>query len=408
MATSSRSPEEVTYFDLSDSKFSALAEEVHAARDKAWFAKSNYGVVALRHEQVGALLRDRRLRHGLHSWPELNGVTEGRLHDWWVKNLNSQEGEDHKRYRRLLNPLFAPKAIEKLAPQFRALTHELIDGFSAEGRCEFVGDFCEEFSARVLLQLIGVDGSAWKELQRMGNEFGLSMGVNIARELPRIEAALDDFYTFCDELIERHRENPSDGDAITGLVRACGEGTLTQDELRNMLVMLLFSGLDTTKNQVGIALHVFMQHPDQWELLAERPELAPNAVEEVLRIKPTVLWISRETLEDIEVEGLEIPRGTTVHLFTEAASTDPLVGGDVPFVISAEDRPRHLAFGAGPHHCLGHYLARTDMREALPILAQRIRNPRPDGPAGFRPWSGLGGPLSLPIAFDPEPSEQQP
>ncbi|MSO40523.1 MAG: cytochrome P450 [Solirubrobacterales bacterium] len=403
MATRS-APEEVPHFDLSNPEFSALADEVHAARDKAWFARSNYGVVALRHEQVGALLRDRRLRHGLYSWPELNGVTEGPLHHWWINNLNSQEGDDHRRYRRLLNPLFAPKSIERMAPGFQALTHELIDRFAPTGRCEFVSEFCEEFSARILLQLVGVGESSWRELQRMCGEFGISMGVNIAKELPRIEAALAELYEFTDELIAARRADPGE-DAITGLVKTCDSGELTGDELRNMIVMLVFGGLDTTKNQMGIALDVFMRHPDQWDLLAERPELGGRAVEEVLRIEPTVLWISREALEDVEIEGLAIPQGTTVHLLTESASTDPLVGGDVPFDITAEHHPRHLAFGGGPHHCVGHYLARTDMREALPILAKRLRNPRADGPAEFRPWTGLGGPLSLPIAFDPGDAE---
>jgi len=387
------------YLDLSDPSFSALEDAVHAARDLNWYARSNYGIVALRHHEVRHLLRDSRLRQPACGWPEKNGITEGPLYEHWSKTITAVSPADHKRLRRLLNPLFAPKAIEAMAPSFRELTNELIDGFASKGRCEFVSEFCSPFAARILLKLLGIPEDNWREMQRMASDFGLAFDIKIVQELPRIEAALAGLSELADALLAERRQNPRD-DAIGGLIAACDRGDTTPEELRILIVTLIFGGLHTTKNQLGLALYVFMQHLDQWDLLAAQPELGAGAVEEVMRVLPTSIWITRRAEEDIVVGVTKVPAGTTIHMFTESASTDPLVGGDVDFDITAE-RPRHLAFGAGPHHCLGHYLARADMREALPILAQRLRNPRLDGDPKFRPWTKVAGPDEIPIAFDP-------
>jgi cytochrome P450 len=177
------------------------------------------------------------------------------------------------------------------------------------------------------------------------------------------------------------------------------EDRLSADELRVSVVLLIFGGMDTTRNQLGLALQSFIAHPEQWRLLAARPELGRAAVEEVMRVNPTITWVTREACEEFEFQGLRIPRGITLHLFTEAAGTDPLTYGEADFDITAK-RPRHFGFGAGVHRCIGHFVARTDMGEALPMLARRLRNPRLDGEARSLPPSGNTGPIELPVAFD--------
>jgi cytochrome P450 len=121
-----------------------------------------------------------------------------------------------------------------------------------------------------------------------------------------------------------------------------------------------------------------------------------------MRVNPTVTWVTREALEDFTFEGLDIAAGTTVHLFSQAAGTDPRAFPDRGFDIRAERKP-HFGFGGGAHHCLGHFVARSDMSEALPLLARRLADPRPDGPAQWLPDSGNTGPVSLPITFTPSP-----
>ena len=166
-------------------------------------------------------------------------------------------------------------------------------------------------------------------------------------------------------------------------------------------MLLIFGGFDTTRNQLGLAMQAFLDHPAQWRLLGERPELGPAAVEEVMRISPTTTWVTREAVTGFTFDGVDIPAGATIHLFCESAGTDPRAGG-TDFDITADGRPPHFGFGGGIHYCLGHLVARADMAAALTVLARRLRGLRAAGAAAWLPDSGNTGPVRLPIAFTPE------
>lgn len=385
------------YLNVADPSFEIDSQEVMEARERSWYARTNYGLAILRYDEVSRLLKDRRLKQGSAAWPHHHGVT-GPFTEWWSKALLNLEGEDHARIRRLLNPAFSPRLIKSMKPRFQALANELIDAFFESGRCEFMMDFATPYAARVIAQLLGIPESEWRKIAAWSSDVGLALSVSIKEELPKIEAALEGLYGYADELIADRTRNPKD-DFMTRLVQAQrDEDKLTDDELRVQVVLLIFGGMDTTRNQLGLAMQTFMKHPDQWRLLAERPELGAAAVEEVMRTNPTVTWVTREACEDFEFQGLEIKKGTTVHLFSQAAGTDPRTFGEAEFDITAE-RPRHFGFGGGAHHCIGHFVARTDMSEALPLLARRLLDPQVDGPVPSLPRSGNTGPIELPIRF---------
>jgi cytochrome P450 len=299
--------------------------------------------------------------------------------------------------------VFAPKAIADFAPRFRALGNELIDAFADEGRCEFVSQFAEPYAARVIALLLGIPEREWPKIAQWGTDLGLALSIAIREELPRIETALEGLYGFADELIADRRANPKD-DFVTRLVQAeQDEDRLSHDELRVSLVLLIFGGVDTTRNQLGLAMQTFLDRPEAWRRLAEEPELAEPAVEEVMRLNPTVTWVTREAVEDFEFQGLEIAEGTTIHLFSQSAGSDPRVFEHPGFDLDAE-RPRHFGFGGGRHHCIGHFVARMDMGEALSLLARRLRDPHVDGEVRSLPRSGNTGPTELPIAFTAAPA----
>jgi cytochrome P450 len=394
---------DVPYFDISDPFFSASSERVRAARAASWFARTKFGLAVLRYDEVSALLKDRRLRQGSFAWPAQNGIEQGLLSEWWSQIMLSKEGDDHRRLRKLGNPAFSRALIERMVPEFQALAKELIDGYAGSSRCEFVSQFAEPYAARVLCKLVGMDEGQWHDLARWSTDMGLAFGVTIREDLERIEAALTNLYAVSDDLIAQRRIDPGD-DVVSSLVRAydAQDGRLSDIELRAMVSLIIFGGMDTTKNQLGLAMQLFVDHPDQYALLAERPELGANAVEELIRWNPTVMWATRRSTEDLEFRGLAIPEGTTIHLLSYPANTDPLaIGEGSGFDITAE-RPAHFGFGGGAHHCIGHWLARIDMREALPLIARRMRNPRYERPPVVRPVSGLTGPVELHIEFDPE------
>ncbi|AKS31431.1 cytochrome P450 [Mycolicibacterium goodii] len=399
---SSTTLDSVPSFDVTDPAFSITSDEVHQAREKSWYATTPYGIAVLRYEQVSRLIKHPKLRQGSAAWPAHNGVTEGPFAEWFASWILNKEGEEHHRLRRLMNPAFSPKLIGSLVPRFQALANELIDNFAEPDRCEFVSEFAEPYAARVIAIMLGLPEQEWKVISTESTTIGLSLGVTLREDLPKIEAAVQRLYEYSDELIADRRANPRD-DFMTTLVNASrpDDGRLTDTELRDAILLLIFGGFDTTRNQLGLAMQTFMKNPDQWRLLAERPDLGGKAVEEVMRVNPTVRWVTREVIEDFEYEGVTLTAGTTVHLYSESAGTDPRVF-EPGFDIAAERKP-HFGFGGGVHHCLGHFVARSDMSEALPLLARRLRDPYQLPGATWLPDSGNTGPSILPIGFTPAP-----
>ena len=391
----------VPFFELTDPGFSVTSDEVHRARDNCWYARTSYGLAVLRHDQASRLIRHPGLRQGSSAWPAHHGITSGLFADWWAGWVLNKEGADHRRLRRLLNPAFSRRPVAAMEPRFLALAGELVDSFAEPGRCEFMAEFAEPYAARVITAMLGIPEQEWPVIARDSAIVGLAMGVRIGEHLGQIEAALTRLYAYADALISDRRANARE-DCVTSLVRAHVDGDrLSETELRDTLVLLMFGGFDTTRNQLGLAMQVFIDHPEQWRLLGQRPGLAPAAVEEVLRVSPTTTWVTREALADFTFDGLAIKAGTTIHLFCEPVGTDPRAGQDSAFDITASGRPPHLAFGGGVHYCLGHLVARADMGVALAVLARRLRDPRVSGEAVWLPCSGNTGPARLPLAFTP-------
>jgi cytochrome P450 len=173
----------------------------------------------------------------------------------------NKEGEDHQRLRRLLNPAFSRRLVDALQPRFLALATELVDAFAEAGRCEFMAEFAEPYAARVIAILLGIPEDEWRLLAADSATVGLAMGVRIRADLPRIEAALANLFGYADALIAARRRRPRD-DFVTRLAEAqAGPERLTTKELRDSLVLLIFGGFDTTRNQLGLAMQAFIDSP---------------------------------------------------------------------------------------------------------------------------------------------------
>lgn len=392
---------DVAFLKLSDPNFSIRSQAVREARERNWYARTPYGIAVLRYEDVGKMLRDPRLRQGSYAWPAHNQAT-GKFADWWLRMLLNRVGEDHARLRRLANPAFSPKLIGSLQPVFADLANDIIDQFARRGSCDFMAEFSEPYATRVICVLLGLDQDEWRRLADIAVDMAPALSVTFKQDLERINTATGALFDYAHRVIEERRTRPPGEDFISLLLQANEDkDSLSDQELYDMVVLAVFGGIDTTRNQLGLAMSMFIENPAQWQLLAERPDLAKNAVEEVMRLRPTTTWVTREALEDFTYKDLAIAKGTTIHLFAESAGTDPSVftpGLD----ITAQRKP-HFGFGGGTHHCLGHFIARGDMTEALKLLAQRVRNPRYDGEPVFLPDSGNTGPIKQPILFDPEP-----
>ncbi|MEO8749127.1 MAG: cytochrome P450 [Allobranchiibius sp.] len=390
------------YLDLSDPACDVTSDSVHAAREADWCAQTPYGWAVLRYAEASALLTDRRFRQGNARWPAQNGVHDGPFVAWWQEVLLSLDGPDHTRLRRLLNPAFRRRTIEAMQPGFTSLASELIDEFAPQGEVEFVSQFAEPYAARILCVLLGLPTDEWPQVAHWADDLGKSFGTNLREDLPRIEAALVGLTGYVEDVIQDRAAHPRD-DLVTTLLKAHeGDSRLTRRELSVSLVFLAFAGMETTRNQLGLALQTLLAYPDQWRLLGQRPDLGRAAVEEVMRVNPTVTWVTREAIDDVDLHGVHIPAGGIVQVLSHAAGTDPRAMPDPTFDVTRVDQsPPHLGFGGGVHHCLGHFVARTDMAVALPLLAARMPDAAPDGPGRWLPVSGNTGALQFPIIFTP-------
>jgi cytochrome P450 len=178
---------------------------------------------------------------------------------------------------------------------------------------------------------------------------------------------------------------------------------LSNEEMAMMAEAVLMAGTDTTRNQLACCIALFAEHPTQWALLAEHPELAPRAVEESMRFLGAVRATVRFASEDIEYRGVVFPQGTIVSTALAGANRDPEIWENPnQFDITQERTTAQMTFGAGIHFCMGAALARAELQEALPLLARRMPDLALNGEVEWKPATfGIWGPARLPVRFQP-------
>jgi cytochrome P450 len=374
---------------------------IRKAREQGSIAMGPHGPEILSSELVHAVLRDHRFCPPPGLGLEAQGITSGALWDRMTTSLLSINGAEHVRLRRLVSKAFTPRAVARLDTTIVDVINELIDPVAAAGRCEIVGDIARPYPVPVISALLGAPREDWRLFSAWADDFFKAFTWNAAAFERDILAAWAELDAYLDNMVADRRKSLTD-DLISGLIRAEDEGDrLSMDELRALAAGILMAGTDTTRNQVAAAVDVFCDHPEQWELLAEQPELAMKAVEEVMRYAPVVFIVMRIAMEDVEVSGVVIPAGTFVVCNTAAANRDPSVYDDPDrFDVTREGAPPMQTFGAGAHYCLGANLARREVAEALRVMAQRMRGLRRAGPCTWKPIVGITGPATLPIAFD--------
>ncbi len=397
-----RSLDDVPYLDIFSPDFNAdPATAIEAIRPVAPLARTPFGTLVIERAQVHALLADPRLDSSLMPIVRMQGLVDGPVYELLSKAILSVDGEDHTRLRKLVSRAFTPRSVEALRPSMRALTTELVDRFAGAGRCEFMADFADHYPIQMICELLGVPRDDYARFGEWANGLTWVLSFELAARMDEITAASAALSAYLVEFIEARRRHPED-DLVTRLIQAeDGGDRLSALELRSMIGALLFAGYDTTRNQLGIAMALFAQHPAQWRLLADDPARVPAAVDEVLRFQGTVAVAPRIAREAVTVGDVEVPAGTLLTLSTAAANHDP-AAYDEParFDVTATREPP-LTFGGGAHYCLGANLARAEMQEAIAILARRLPDLALDGEPGWRPRSGIFGPTHLPLRFTP-------
>ncbi len=401
LATDLQIPKVPLIMDQQRSDRHALLREI--AQD-SWLARTDIGYSVLTYESVMGILRDKRWHSATGMVAQLQGITdEAFLGRRRVSILNA-EGEVHVRLRRLVAPAFSPRSADRLRPFMRETVNSLLDPFAASGKAEVVGDICEPYPIPIICELLGAPKEDWKLFSRLATEILLIFSDNLAQNMSVFLNAQQELEKYTEGLIEKRRSVPAD-DLITDLIAAEEAGDkLNTEELTMMVDAVIVGGTDTTRNQLGLALALFAEYPEQWALLGKDPSLAQRAVEEVLRFSGAVGGTIRFASEDIEYNGVLFPKGTFMSTSMSTGNYDASVF-PTPEVFDITREPvgqPHLSLGAGIHYCLGASLARAELQEAFTVLSQRMLNLELDGPVVYKP-SGVGifGPASLPVKFTP-------
>ena len=334
-------------------------------------------------------------------------------------SLIGLDGERHIRQRRLLNQGFSPRMIRAMEERVRQVVGEVLDRIAMQGECDFVTDIAVPIPLVVIAELMGLPV---EDRDKLGHWSDRMMGGE-GRLDPEDPMAIDagdafvEYVTYVTTMVEDRRTARREGretpdDVIKILVGADEDGVLesseelSHDELTMFLVVLLVAGNETTRNAIGGGMAAFQQFPDQWERLVAEPELFATMADEIARYVSPVISFVRTATEDTELHGQRIAKGDKLLMLYQSANRDEAVFDD-PDTLRLDRSPNpHIAFGVGPHVCMGINLARLEIRVLFEELVRRF--PDLHVAPGFEPiyveHALVHALESLPVVYTPERS----
>lgn len=289
---------------------------------------------------------------------------------------------EHTRLRQIVNKGFTPRTLLAREDVLRRYAREIVDAIAEQGGCDFAEDVGADYPLLTLTDVMGVPREDRRLLYEWTNRVIGYQDDEYAEVVldprtgkpvnPRSPAALEDMFTYAQELAEHKRRHPGD-DLITRLLEARVDGERLSDaEFQMMFFLFTVAGNDTTHSAVPGGMLALLDNPDQLARLQADLGLLPDAIEEMLRFSPPVIHFRRTATRDVELRGQQIARGEKVVVFYPAANRDPEVFGDPDRFDITRWPNKHLTFGIGPHFCLGNYLARLQIRVMFEELLTRL------------------------------------
>jgi len=284
---------------------------------------------------------------------------------------------DHKKFRKLLDPIFAPRKMAAMEDEVAALVNRLIDGFIDDGEVDFAKRFSIPFPSQVFLTLLGLPLEeldrflAMKDgIIRPDHVTGTRYGAKEAQD--HQQKVADATYEYF-EMVLDDREKERRDDLLSRFLDAEVEGDrLSRNDILDICFLFLIAGLDTVTATLDCMYSFLAQNPGHRRQLVEDPALIPNAIEEMLRWETPVMTIARVAVADYELGGCPVHEGDQVMVLIGSANTDEAEFPDGDQVRFDREVNPHIAFGGGIHRCLGSHLARMELRVALREWHRRI------------------------------------
>ncbi|MFB7852324.1 cytochrome P450 [Streptomyces sp. NPDC056053] len=362
------------------------------------YADGHLGRLVTGHAAARAVLADPRFSSRyefMHMPVPVEGVS-GELPPAPVGDILGLDAPEHTRYRRLLTGRFTVRRMRRLTEQVERFTAECLDAMEQAGpTADLVEAFAQPVPALMICELLGVP---YTDRERFRDQVATLF--DQAADVEAKGGAYAELIQYLDELVLAKRAEPTD-DLLSELTAS----DLTDEELAGIGGMLLAAGLDTTANMLGLGTFALLSNPDQLAALRADPELAGQAVEELLRYLSVADPLVRSAREDVEVEGRLIRAGETVTVSVQAVNRDPRKFPDPDRLDIHRRATGHLAFGHGIHQCLGQQLARVEMTVAFPALLARFPGLRlavPPQEVPLRNRANIYGVISLPVTWDEE------
>ena len=302
----------------------------------------------------------------------------------------------HAVYRGPLLAAFSPKAIAALKDDIRALAAELIESIKPAGKCEFMMAVAEPLPVTIFLRIFGLPSERQREYRDIVKEYFLATDLSPEASQARARQVADVLH---DTIMDR-KENPQ-GDLISMLWQAEFNGqTATLYDMENYCVMLFIAGLDTVMNGMGLGVCHLANNLEFQQRLRANPAEVPAATEELLRRYTFTLPV-RFAREDVEFQGVQFKKGEMALVFLPGADLDPTVFTDPEQFIMGREDVTHIAFGAGPHRCLGSHLARIELNILYEEMLSRLPEFRidPDNPTYYH-GGFVWGPEKLHLVWD--------
>ncbi|MFF6997683.1 cytochrome P450 [Streptomyces sp. NPDC008313] len=410
MAVSKRSLPSSSAFDPWDPEFVADPYPAYAElRDRGrvlHYEPSDQWLVP-HHADVSALLRDRRLgrtyRHRFthedfgRTAPPPGHEPFHVLNDHGMLDL---EPPDHTRIRRLVSKAFTARTVERLRPYVEGLADELARNLADAGGGDLLTDVAEPLPVAVIAEMLGIPGSDRGPLRPWSADICGMYELNPSEETAaRAVRASVEFTAYLRELIAARREKPGD-DLVSGLIAAHDEGDrLTEQEMISTCVLLLNAGHEATVNATVNGWWALFRHPDRLAALRADHSLVPTAVEELMRYDTPLQLFERWVLDDIEIDGTTIPRGSELALLFGSANHDPAAfSAPGRLDLARRDNP-HISFSAGIHYCIGAPLARMELTASLTALLTHTPTLHPTSPPTRKPNFVIRGLESLHVGL---------
>jgi cytochrome P450 len=357
-------------------------------------------LVVTRHADCVAVTRHPRLGHlpsHMMEFVRPDWADHPALHQLFTSVLAANP-PDHTRLRRLVSSSFTARRVQALRPRIAQLVDDLLEPMS--GEVDFVQAVGFPLPVNVIGELLGIPEPDRAQFQTLVRDWTQVLEVITSEVLAVADPAAATIREYLADLTAERRRRPGD-DLISALVAAEEDGErLTEDELLTMAALLFAAGFETTTNLLGNSVVALLHNPDQLESLRDRPDLAADAVEELLRFDTPVQLVSRLAWDDVEIAGVSMAGGERIVAYLGAGNRDPERFADPDRLDLARPDNAPLSFGGGIHFCLGAPLARLEAQIAIPALLARFPRLALAGEPGRRDSLAIRGYTSLPITVD--------